>query len=146
MKGFREGLQSGEDFVATCELVPGRGYTGMVIDNILKFAEEAKDSKYVYGVSLTDNAGGNPALCADILGPEIQSIGPALIRVAAKVIISWPTNAFRSPPPGIPAGTGSFRNRSRRRPPMPCTRTSPRMKTSQKRPKAAASPLRERAV
>ena len=79
MKGFREGLQSGEDFVATCELVPGRGYTGMVIDNILKFAEEAKDSKYVYGVSLTDNAGGNPALCADILGPEIQSIGPELL-------------------------------------------------------------------
>ncbi len=79
MKRFKEGLLSGKDFVATCELVPGRGHTGMGIDNIMKFAEEAKDSKYIYGLSLTDNAGGNPALCADILGPEIQSLGPDLL-------------------------------------------------------------------
>ena len=79
MNRFREGLESGNDFVATCELVPGRGHTGIGIDNILKFAEEAKDSKYIYGVSLTDNAGGNPALCADILGPEIQTLGPDLL-------------------------------------------------------------------
>jgi len=79
MKRFREGLESGKDFVATCELVPGRGHAGVGIDNILKFAEEAKDSEYIYGVSLTDNAGGNPALCADILGPEIQTIGPDLL-------------------------------------------------------------------
>jgi len=79
MKRFKEGLLSGKEFVTTCELVPGRGHTGIGIDNILKFAEQAKDSEYVYGVSLTDNAGGNPALCADILGPEIRAIGPDLL-------------------------------------------------------------------
>ena len=79
MNRFREGLESGKSFVATCELVPGRGHTGVGIDNILRFAEEAKDSEYIYGVSLTDNAGGNPALCADILGPEIQTLGPDLL-------------------------------------------------------------------
>jgi methylenetetrahydrofolate reductase (NADPH) len=79
MKRFKEGLLSERDFVATCELVPGRGHTGISIDNILKFAEAAKGSKYIYGLSLTDNAGGNPALCADILGPEIQDIGPDLL-------------------------------------------------------------------
>ena len=63
MKRFKEGLLSGRDFVATCELVPGRGHTGISIDHILKFAEAAKGSKYIYGLSLTDNAGGNPALC-----------------------------------------------------------------------------------
>jgi len=61
--------------VVTCELVPGRGFTGVGIDNILKFAEEARGSNIVYGMSITDNAGGNPALWADVLGPEIRTIG-----------------------------------------------------------------------
>jgi methylenetetrahydrofolate reductase (NADPH) len=72
---LREGLQSGAEFVVTCELVPGRGYKGAGIDNILKFAEQARGSRYIYGLSITDNAGGNPALCADVLGPEISMIG-----------------------------------------------------------------------
>jgi methylenetetrahydrofolate reductase (NADPH) len=75
MGRLREGLQSGTEFVVTCELVPGRGYKGAGIDNILKFAEQARDSKYIYALSITDNAGGNPALCADVLGPEISTIG-----------------------------------------------------------------------
>jgi methylenetetrahydrofolate reductase (NADPH) len=79
MKRFKEGLLAGDEFVVTCELVPGRGYKGAGIDNILKFAEQASQSKYISGLSLTDNAGGNPALCADILGPEIKAIGPDLL-------------------------------------------------------------------
>jgi methylenetetrahydrofolate reductase (NADPH) len=75
MRRIREGLASREQFVVTCELVPGRGYTGVGIDNILKFAEEARGSRHVYGLSITDNAGGNPALWADVLGPEIATIG-----------------------------------------------------------------------
>lgn len=75
MRRIREGLASREQFVVTCELVPGRGYTGAGIDNILKFAEEARGSRHVYGLSITDNAGGNPALWADVLGPEIATIG-----------------------------------------------------------------------
>ena len=75
MGRFREGLQQGKDFVVTCELVPGRGYKGAGIDNILKFAEQARGSQYIYALSVTDNAGGNPALWADVLGPEISTIG-----------------------------------------------------------------------
>ena len=75
MRRIREGLASGKEFVVTCELVPGRGFTGVGIDNILKFAEEARGSNIVYGMSITDNAGGNPALWADVLGPEIRTIG-----------------------------------------------------------------------
>jgi methylenetetrahydrofolate reductase (NADPH) len=79
MNRFREGLRSRKDFVVTCELVPGRGHTGSSIDAILKFAEQAKGDPHVYGLSVTDNAGGNPALCADVLGPEIRDIGNELL-------------------------------------------------------------------
>jgi methylenetetrahydrofolate reductase (NADPH) len=75
MPRIRQGLASADQFVVTCELVPGRGYTGVGIDNILKFAQEARDSRHVYGLSITDNAGGNPALWPDVLGPEIAAIG-----------------------------------------------------------------------
>jgi methylenetetrahydrofolate reductase (NADPH) len=75
MRRIRDGLASRGEFVVTCELVPGRGYTGAGIDNILKFAEAARSSRYVYGLSITDNAGGNPALWPDVLGPEIARIG-----------------------------------------------------------------------
>ncbi len=75
MRRIRQGLTSAEQFVVTCELVPGRGYTGVGIDNILKFAEQARDSRHVFGLSITDNAGGNPALWPDVLGPEIAAIG-----------------------------------------------------------------------
>ena len=79
MNRFREGLLARKDFVVTCELVPGRGHAGVGIDAILRFAEEAKGSPHVYALSVTDNAGGNPALCADVLGPEIQDIGNELL-------------------------------------------------------------------
>ena len=75
MHRIRQGLASEGEFVVTCELVPGRGYTGVGIDNILKFAQEARDSRRVHGLSVTDNAGGNPALWPDVLGPEIARLG-----------------------------------------------------------------------
>jgi methylenetetrahydrofolate reductase (NADPH) len=75
MRSIRQALASEKRFAVTCELVPGRGYTGAGIDNILKFAREARDSRHVDGLSITDNAGGNPALWPDVLGPEIAAIG-----------------------------------------------------------------------
>lgn len=75
MERFRQTLESGKEFVVTCELVPGRGYKGAAIDNILKFAEHARDSRRISGVSVTDNAGGNPALSPDVLCPEIAALG-----------------------------------------------------------------------
>lgn len=75
MKRFRNSLLSGEDFVVTCELIPGRGYKSKGIDSILTFAEEAKEHPRIHALSLTDNAGGNPALSADVLGQEINGMG-----------------------------------------------------------------------
>lgn len=79
MNRLREGLLARKDFVVTCELVPGRGHAGVGIDAILKFAEEARNSPYVHALSVTDNAGGNPALLADVLGPEMQKMGHELL-------------------------------------------------------------------
>lgn len=75
MGRLKEELQEKRRFVVTCELVPGRGYKGDSIEEILHFAQEARDSRCVQALSLTDNAGGNPALSADVLGPEILAIG-----------------------------------------------------------------------
>jgi methylenetetrahydrofolate reductase (NADPH) len=76
---FRESLAAGNEFVVTCELVPGRGYKGVGIDRVLQFAEQARDSPFIKGVSITDNAGGNPALSPDVLCPEIAALGSDMI-------------------------------------------------------------------
>ncbi len=79
MSRFKENLTSGNEFVITCELIPGRGFSGKGVDAVLKFAEESKDSSLIHALSLTDNAGGNPALSPDVLGREITSMGVELI-------------------------------------------------------------------
>ena len=75
MNQFKEALESKEKFVITCELIPGRGFKGKSVDQVINFAEEAKEIDEIHALSLTDNAGGNPALSADILGTEIQAMG-----------------------------------------------------------------------
>jgi methylenetetrahydrofolate reductase (NADPH) len=79
MRQFRETLEKREDFVITCEHVPGRGLAGKRIDNIMKFAEEASASDLIHALSLTDNAGGNPAFSADILAFHIIAMGVDVI-------------------------------------------------------------------
>ncbi|MBT3273220.1 MAG: methylenetetrahydrofolate reductase [Spirochaetales bacterium] len=74
MNQFKASLESGEKFVITCELIPGRGFQGKSLDQVIKFATEAKSIDEIHALSLTDNAGGNPALSADILGAEIQAM------------------------------------------------------------------------
>lgn len=75
MSGFREAMQKGEEFVITCEHVPGRGHAGKRLDRILRFAERVVVSGGVHALSLTDNAGGNPALSADVLGLRLVAMG-----------------------------------------------------------------------
>ena len=76
---FRDMLNAGDEFVVTCELVPGRGFKGRSVDQVLQFAEESKKIGAIHALSLTDNAGGNPALSADVLGVAIQEMGVELI-------------------------------------------------------------------
>jgi len=75
MNRFKDALVKGDEFVVTCELVPPRGYEGKGIDQILEFAESAATSDRIHAVSVTDNAGGNPAFSADSLCIEINDMG-----------------------------------------------------------------------
>ncbi|MEI6876224.1 MAG: methylenetetrahydrofolate reductase C-terminal domain-containing protein, partial [Spirochaetota bacterium] len=79
MGRFEETLLGKKEFVITCELIPGRGHSGKSIENILKFVEGIKSCPDVQALSLTDNAGGNPALTADVLGKEILTMGMDII-------------------------------------------------------------------
>ena len=78
MNKFRQALE-GDQFALTCELVPGRGFRGKGVDQVIRFAEEIRSVPEIHALTLTDNAGGNPALSADVLGTEIVSLGVDLI-------------------------------------------------------------------
>src|SRR5271157_3574082 len=79
MQDFRTVLGSGTGFVVTCELVPGRGFRGKEIDTIFRFSEAARDSGHVHAVSLTDNAGGNPAILTDVIARDLVASGVEVI-------------------------------------------------------------------
>ncbi len=79
MGRFRDAIIDNREFVITFELVPGRGFTGRSIDIIHRSAEEIKNFDGIHAISLTDNAGGNPALLADVLGQEIVAAGVDII-------------------------------------------------------------------
>ncbi len=64
-------------FIFTFELVPARASRGKVVDDIIRFAQEAASVKRISALSITDNAGGHPALTPQALGSEIKSMGIA---------------------------------------------------------------------
>ncbi len=64
-----------EDFVITFELVPARASRSEVIDRTLQFATEAARHGRITALSITDNAGGHPALTPTALGKEIKALG-----------------------------------------------------------------------
>jgi hypothetical protein len=61
--------------VVTFELVSARASKGKAIDEILQFAREAADGGLISALSITDNAGGHPALSPRALGSEIIDLG-----------------------------------------------------------------------
>ncbi len=79
MTELRERLESGDGFLITCELVPGRGFRGKEIDAIFRFSDAARDSGLVHAVSLTDNAGGNPAILTEGIARELAEAGVQVI-------------------------------------------------------------------
>ena len=72
---FSESLHDPATFTLTYELVPGRGAGGKKIDRLLEFARRAKEDGRIRALSITDNAGGHPALAPVAIGSEIQQIG-----------------------------------------------------------------------
>ena len=62
-------------FSYTFELVPARASRGRALDEILRFAMEAAQEGLLSALSITDNAGGHPALSPTALGREIRELG-----------------------------------------------------------------------
>jgi len=73
--GFRESLKDPDTFTVTYELVPGRSTRRREFRNIITFVKEAARDKRLHGVSITENAGGHPALSPEVLGREIKALG-----------------------------------------------------------------------
>ena len=70
----RRWLDFQNNFVATFELVPARASKGHVLDSIIRFVQQASRAGQIAAVSITDNAGGNPALSPLALGSEIIAL------------------------------------------------------------------------
>ncbi len=79
MISFRDYVTESSDFLYTCELVPGRGHRSKNVTRIERFVRDSLEDKKIAALSITDNAGGNPALSADVLGPEIIEGGMDVI-------------------------------------------------------------------
>lgn len=76
---FRASLLNRKEFTLTFELVPGRGSRGKVQDALLAFAEKAATGGKIQALSITENAGGHPALSPEVLGREIRNFGMEII-------------------------------------------------------------------
>ena len=75
MKTFRQNLEDPEGFTVTYELVPGRSTRSRQFREIMRFVEEAAQDRRLQGVSITENAGGHPALSPVVLGREAKAMG-----------------------------------------------------------------------
>ncbi|MFN3920950.1 MAG: methylenetetrahydrofolate reductase C-terminal domain-containing protein [Caldimicrobium sp.] len=81
---FKKLLQE-KDFIFTFELVPGRSVRTRHYQDILKFLEESSQNKIFQVFSITDNAGGHPALSPIPLGKTIKDLGlEAIIHFSCK--------------------------------------------------------------
>jgi len=72
---FRKALRAQKEFIYTLELVPGRGARGKAVQETIALAEKAVKGNLVQALSITDNAGGHPALFPNVLGREICNLG-----------------------------------------------------------------------
>ncbi len=71
----KDGSTPFDKLVFTFELVPARASRGKALDEIINFAEETAKDKKICALSITDNAGGHPALTPEALGTEIKALG-----------------------------------------------------------------------
>ena len=82
---FKHLIRETDEFVVTCEHVPGRVSHDKKLDEIITFAEKCKETGLVHAISLTDNPSGTPAISPDILALEIEKIGiPAMVHFTCK--------------------------------------------------------------
>ncbi|MCB2182505.1 MAG: methylenetetrahydrofolate reductase C-terminal domain-containing protein [Desulfobulbaceae bacterium] len=79
LTGFRKSLLNPDEFTVTFELVPSRGGRNRQHDRTLALACDLARDGRISAVSITDNAGGHPALSPEILGMEILETGMDVI-------------------------------------------------------------------
>ncbi|MFZ5764862.1 MAG: methylenetetrahydrofolate reductase C-terminal domain-containing protein [Thermodesulfobacteriota bacterium] len=72
---FQRSLLDPDAFTITFELVPSRGGRSRQIDRTLDLAAALARDGRIRAVSITDNAGGSPALSPEVLGLEIKAMG-----------------------------------------------------------------------
>jgi methylenetetrahydrofolate reductase (NADPH) len=75
MSRFRQSIGNKEEFTITFELVPSRGGRNRQIDRTMGLARDLARDGRIQAVSITDNAGGHPALSPEVLGLEILDMG-----------------------------------------------------------------------
>ena len=77
---FRRSLFDPEQFTLTFELVPSRGGHSKGHTRLMELARAAAADGRLQAVSITENAGGHPALSPEVLGQEIQALGLEVIN------------------------------------------------------------------
>ena len=77
---FRRSLFDPQQFTLTFELVPSRGGHNKGQSRLLDLARQAAADGRLQAVSITENAGGHPALSPEVLGHEIQAMGLEVIN------------------------------------------------------------------
>ena len=72
---YHRSLVEEDTFSVTWELVPGRGSSERLQEALIAAAEQAAKGGRVHALTITDNAGGNPAISAEMLGAEVNKLG-----------------------------------------------------------------------
>ncbi|NTV14938.1 MAG: methylenetetrahydrofolate reductase [Desulfobulbaceae bacterium] len=82
---FQQSLADPGEFTLTLELVPNRGGRSAAHVRALAFARDAAADGRLQAVSITENAGGHPALAPEVLGREILALGlDVIIHLSGK--------------------------------------------------------------
>jgi methylenetetrahydrofolate reductase (NADPH) len=76
---LRSSLKDPDEFTLTFELVPGRGGRTQEINRIVNLAKDIAADGRFQALSITENAGGQPALSPETLGTEILAMGSEVI-------------------------------------------------------------------
>ncbi len=77
---FRRSLFDPQQFTITFELVPSRGGHSKGQSRLMELARLAAADGRLQAVSITENAGGHPALSPEVLAEEIQGLGLEVIN------------------------------------------------------------------
>lgn len=82
---LKQSIVDEDEFGVTWEHVPGRGAREPQQDAVFEAAETAADGDVVQGISVTENAGGNPAISAEYLGMKLECLDvEPLVHFTAK--------------------------------------------------------------